>query len=628
MLSPNLGYHQVGQMCRKYTDNTRKRLNLYLDAVVSQDSLAALDIISQAQHLSNVGEKLLHGIKQKQEALVWERPEIRILNPSCIDLEKRLQAIEVPLRGMEVALTSFPSFPVAMIDKVQRDAFTDIKSLICHKLEQLERISPFYMTKKKGNSLDRSFWTLKTLCHEDLLVFFFIDCLKLLQENTEAIEACKLDTEIQSFSGSQNQSNISIKRSRSTLNHILPSKVSLLFAFKCSLSLGLAVLFGLIYNEKEAYWSGLAIAISFIKGRQATFTLANARAQSTAMGSIYGVLCCFIFQKFEDLRFLPLLPWLIFTSFLRHSKMYGQAGGISAALGALVILGRKNYGSPIDFAIARITEAVIGMICLVTIDILSGPVRAATLAKLELSHCLGALQECISDIVLFNNDQSNLQASIFPASKQKQDKLKSHLDQFEKFVVEAELEPNFWFIPFNGACYRKILRSVSKTGYLSLIMSNKVESLSVTLKRFDVASENLQSHINCMKNDLDRFKEKVCSSLQCLQKLSSKKSLAVPEKHDIELGISEKANDCRGLGTCKEDVESSTVSSFIQHSNDVLDGIRSGEGEEDEKLKSQVVLCLGGLGFCITSLLREVLEMETEFQELTKWENPSSHVVV
>lgn len=289
---------------------------------------------------------------------------------------------------MEVALICCPSFPVAMIEKVHKDAFTDLKSLICHKLEQLEHISPLYMTKKGGNSLRRSFWTLETLCHEDLSAFFFLDCLKLLQQNTEAIEECKLDTKIESFSGPQNQSNISIKRSRSTLDHIIPSRASLLFAIKCSLSLGLAVLFGLIYNEKEAYWAGLTIAISFVTGRQATFTLANARAQSTAMGSIYGVLCCFLFQKFEDLSFLPLLPWLLFTSFLRHSRMYLT---ISAAVGALLILGRKNYGSPIDFAIARITEAVIGLICFATVEILSCPVRAATLAKLELSHCLGAL---------------------------------------------------------------------------------------------------------------------------------------------------------------------------------------------------------------------------------------------
>lgn len=78
----------------------------------------------------------------------------------------------------------------------------------------------------------------------------------------------------------------------------------------------------------------------------------------------------------------------------------------------------------------------------------------------------------------------------------------------------------------------------------------------------------------------------------------------------------------------KEDIEYYILTSFLQRSNDVSDGIDTGEGEEGEKLKSQVVLCLGGLGFCISNLLREVKEMEKEFQETVKWDNPSSHVVV
>lgn len=92
----------------------------------------------------------------------------------------------------------------------------------------------------------------------------------------------------------------------------------LLFASKCSITLGLAVLLGLLYNKENGYWSGLTVAISFSTGRQPTFTVANARAQGTVMGSIYGVLCSFVFQKFVDLWFLPLLPWIIFASFLSH----------------------------------------------------------------------------------------------------------------------------------------------------------------------------------------------------------------------------------------------------------------------------------------------------------------------
>ncbi|RXI02287.1 hypothetical protein DVH24_026817 [Malus domestica] len=612
----------------------------------------------EAKPLAEAGEKLLRRIEHKQvklpsvqefgssarvfaayiviltnvvyfgqEALLWERPTIRsILNRSRFSVREKLQEVEIPLRGIAIAATSCPSFPVAMIKKLQMDALHDMKRQIHDKLEQLERFAPFYTRNKRERSLDEAFWSLETIFPEDLLVFFFIDCLKILQENTEAVEECKHEcSRIESSRGSQNQSNCCTKWS-SRLLCLIPSRTSLRFALKCSLSLGLAVQLGLLFNKREAYWAGLTIAISFVRGRQATFTLANARAQSTAMGSIYGILCCFIFKKVEDLRFLPLLPWLVFTSFLWHSRMYGQAGGISAAVGALLILGRKHYGPPLDFAIARITEAVIGLISFITIEILTSPARAATLAKLKLLLGLGSLQECIKDLVLFEN-QITL---VGPKLRQKQYKLKSHVNKLEKFIEEAQLEPNFWFIPFNGACYGKLLRSLSNTGNLSIIMSNIIESLSLVLQRFKPDSEELQKPMKGIEKDLEIFKKKIGNSLQCLQELASKKSLAVHDKHDIESGtLSARENGSRVLDSEKEETEC-IVDSFLQNSNELSDkiGTMTGLIEDHQKLRVQVTVCLGGLGFCISSLLREVKEMEREFQELIKLEDPSSHVIV
>lgn len=55
------------------------------------------------------------------------------------------------------------------------------------------------------------------------------------------------------------------------------------------------------------------------------------------------------------------------------------------------------------------------------------------------------------------------------------------------------------------------------------------------------------------------------------------------DKHDIELGTLQ-----------KEDIEYYILTSFLQRSNDVSDGIDTGEGEEGEKLKSQVAGSLFG----------------------------------
>ncbi|KAI3738523.1 hypothetical protein L2E82_28557 [Cichorium intybus] len=51
-------------------------------------------------------------------------------------------------------------------------------------------------------------------------------------------------------------------------------------------------------------------------------------------------------------------------SLLQHSRMLGESGGISTVIGALLIIGRKNYSPVKEFAIARITEVWIGLFCM------------------------------------------------------------------------------------------------------------------------------------------------------------------------------------------------------------------------------------------------------------------------
>lgn len=160
-----------------------------------------------------------------------------------------------------------------------------------------------------------------------------------------------------------------------------PIKISserLMVAIKCSLSLGLEVLLGLLYSKENGYWAGLPVAITIASAREATFTVANVKAQGTVLGTVYGILVCSLFGRFLLLRSLSLLPWFVFVSFLQRSQMYGQAGGNSVVIGAVIKLGRKNYGPPSQFAIARITETFIGLFCSIMVDLILQPTRAST----------------------------------------------------------------------------------------------------------------------------------------------------------------------------------------------------------------------------------------------------------
>ncbi|KAG4216154.1 hypothetical protein ERO13_A01G223500v2 [Gossypium hirsutum] len=390
---PHLAYREVRKICRFYAENASNRFNLLVEAFCAKGDMAAHNLITDARLLSKAGAKLIGSIKDKHEGMLWEKPWLRFLKPKRSDPGEKLKEMDMPIQGMEWALTNCTSFPVRMMDEELVNVLQIEKKQIALKLEQAMRSVPFDAATTpdmKGENTDRSLWTQKAIStnHEDLSSFFFLYCMELLQDGPACILKNGEEAKIQESSQPKKQGKSRVKQMQSF------RRENLLFAIKCSLSLGLAVLFGLIYNKENGYWSGLTIAISFVTGRQATFMVANARAQGTAMGSVYGILCCFIFKKLTDLRFLLLLPWIIFTSFLRHSRMYGQAGGIAAVIGASLILGRKNYGTPSEFAIARTAEATIGLICFVAVEILFHPSRSATLAKTELSRTLRALQDC------------------------------------------------------------------------------------------------------------------------------------------------------------------------------------------------------------------------------------------
>ncbi|GAV62708.1 FUSC_2 domain-containing protein [Cephalotus follicularis] len=628
---PRLAYYEVSKTCRLYAENASERLNLLVKAFTAQDNPTALDFVFKSKLISETGAKHLQSIKKNQEGMLWERPQIRLLKPNRLDPGLKLEGIEIPIRGMEIALTSFPSLAAGMLELELKDFLLSTKVKIGLKLEQAKRFAPFDSTTApeiKEELLDGSLWTRKAMSatHEDLPAFFVVYCMTLLQDDPISGKPDSISKTTQkSDSREQPHEKSGFKKGWSNLMMNLSSE-SLVFAFKCSLSLGLAVLFGLIYNKKNGYWSGLTIAISFVTRRQATFTVANSRAQGTAMGSVYGILCCFIFQGFEDLRFLPLLPWIIFTSLLRHSRMYGQSGGIAAVIGALLILGRKNYGTPSEFAITRITEATIGLICFITVEILLHRARASSLAKAEVSKCLGVLEECIGGLVLGVEGKNMSAANCLPI-REKHRRLKSHVNKLETFIAEAESEPNFWFHPFHGACHRELLGSLSKMVDILAFIVYECESLSQMSRRFGNDWTKQQELLN---DDLARVKGKVGYLLKCLKVVVSIKSLDKVEKEmqtknvsqDIELGKSPNADFFRNLDLEEEAKE--IMTSFSLHLKELSNRII--DIKDEEKFKCQTVLCLSSLGFCMGNLIRETIKIEKKVRELLTWENPTRQI--
>ncbi|KAF8030862.1 hypothetical protein BT93_D0142 [Corymbia citriodora subsp. variegata] len=638
---PRTACHEIKENCKVYAENASNRLKLFTEAFLAEDDESALAFISRTKCLSRAGNILLRNIKRYQGSALWERVPFTSLKPYHMSPGDRLQEIlETQLRGMEMALTSITSFPVTFPDddgplKNCKLALDEHVSLIMRQSKSW--LSPEDSTSTVPETVSKNITGFfESLCKvltspEDLPPIFFLFCMKLLHNKTIPSTSPRDDPlpKDEQSTGKESGLSFCFRRVWNKWGFKMSPK-RLVPAFKCSLSLGLAVLFGLMYSKEDGYWAGLPLAVSYSSAREATFRVANVKAQGTVLGTVYGVLGCFLFQRFLPIRVLSLVPWFVFCSFLRKSKMYGQAGGVSAAIGAVLILGRKNFGPPSEFAIARIVETFIGLSFLIAVELLMQPTRASSLAKRQLTDCFGALRECIATVTtlggLDNTKMSNLEET--------QKRVKMSVLELRKFVEEAEVEPNFWFMPFHSACYGRLLGSSSKMADLLHFCGHARKFLEQESSALEAVAAASKEALNKLHSDLELFGDLASYALKCFEEINSIKSVSLLEKQLQETSVSYDLE----LGKTKPkllrprfdegDVEK-MVGSYLQHSREMLHRISGGgDGVEAENaIKSKMVLSLGALGYCMNSLLREVREIEKAMKELVQWDNPTTHIV-
>ncbi|XP_051151721.1 uncharacterized protein LOC127265775 isoform X2 [Andrographis paniculata] len=585
---------EVKENCKLCIENASERLTLYIKAYTAEDMALAKGLISQAKSLSNTGNKLLKSIKSKQESIKWERIPVRFLKSyNQKNPEAALLGLETILGGMKTALESCSEFPVGILNSELKKDLNNLQEEVLKQVKVMALGNSIHPQSEDTCNDDKKFLqafdtkTFSIIGSKDLPSMFFLFCLKhLLHSKSEAISPVANPSK-QVPNDSQEKKCWLLSMVSSNGAGIKINKRRLMMALKSSLSLGFAVLFGLIYSKENGYWSGLPVAVSLASSREATFKVANIKAQGTVLGTVYGVLGCFIFEKYANLRFISLLPWFIFCSFLRQSRMYGQAGGVCAVIGGVLILGRKNFGEPSDFAIARIVETFIGLSCSIMVDVLVQPTRAAVLAKAQLSKCFHVLHETITSTL-----DSSRDCSVDDGIK----RIKSQINELAKSIEEAESEPNFWFLPLNVASYRTIRSSLAKAADF--------------LQFMNLALTPLERDFESTETDLKVFKEAIGREVMCLEEVSLVESVATVESEyekrrmnaDLEMG------ECAGK-SCRviRWPEWSGRSEFLLRRRNLA-------GEE--------TLCLGAAAFCMNALWKETKEMEKQMREIVQWENP------
>ncbi|KAK4392235.1 hypothetical protein Sango_2001300 [Sesamum angolense] len=603
---PGLAHSKVRKLCEVYAENASQRMNIYLRTFRAEDDHAKMELISQAKPLSETGAKLLQSIRILQEGMQWERPWSRCFKHNSLCPGDRLERVELQMRGIEYSLVSSPAFPVQVVDQEQlSNVLKGVSVQLEQKMEQVTRFSPSHsMTEPetRGELMEKPLLPLDPMF--PMLKFgwvlFYFSCIDMLLN--DAAGTCFSSRELQNR---REKTEFSIVRAFKTWILKLVSKERLRFAFKCSLALGLAMLFGLIFDKENGCWAGLTLAISFVQGRQAVFTVANTRGQGTAIGSVYGVIWCFLFHH-EELRLLALLPWIIFTSFLRYSKMYGQTGGVSAAIGALLILGRKNYGEPNEFAIVRLTEVFIGLTAFLAVELLLQPIRAATLAKNHLRQTLHSLRDCLKEISTCPV-QKNQTAIKFHELRDKQRNLSSLVCELKKIVADAEFEPDFWYLPFRTSCYQKLVGHLSNIVDMLYFITSNFERLS-DLSETSTLCKEFQEQ---MSSELELFQETLSSSVEYLEKAHSIESQA-----DSQEAVNEEFRDLEARKLQNPD----SPSALITENNEVETNNEE-VGEDNRRQRQKMIQCLGALGFCISSLVKEIDETEICRKEIDQWES-------
>ncbi|XP_028775723.1 uncharacterized protein LOC114732592 [Neltuma alba] len=612
---PRLACLELKQNNKLLAQNTFERLKILVKAICEEDKAAAVASMSRAKSLATGRTELLHYIACCQEGMKWERPPF--LRPLDLSLRERLEEVDTTLRGMEMALRTINSFPVTILDKDLQHNLNRLEDHVSltiknakHNMNGCSLTVPEPSTKSTTNFL-QYLQTIPT-AHQDLPSFFFLFCAKLLHKKSMAkspspIEEKKIENPTES------KKEWADWAGTLTVPKLIP-------AFKCSLSLGLAVLLGMIYSKENGIWSGLPVAISFVSTREPTLAVANVKFQGTVIGTVYGVLGCFVFERFLPIRFLSLLPWFIFTSFLQGSRMYRKAGGISAVIGAVLVLGRKNFGPPSEFASARIMETFIGLSCSILADLIFVPKRASSCAKIELARSLASLHDSFGSLSLVGK------TSLEDSAR----KLRKQVNELKKFVAEANQEPNLWFTPFHSACYNKLLKLLSE---LTDLLHFEAHALKILRHEFQRNETGWKETVEAtLERDIGNMREVICSSVKSVEEICRIKSLRFLEKElekndincDLELGMSPESKIRLASGLSKDDVEKA-IGSYLQHSRNAVDTIYGGE-EGERELKSEVVLSLSALGFCLNAYMLKTVEIEDAIKELVQWENPSREV--
>ncbi|KAJ7524377.1 hypothetical protein O6H91_17G002200 [Diphasiastrum complanatum] len=444
-----------------------------------------------------------------------------------------------------------------------------------------------------------------------------------------------------------------------------PSIDQFTIAVKVSIAMAAGAFLGVTYDTDHSHWADITIAMGIGNYQKGSIRISNMRLQGTVCGSIYGYLFALITRQVPGLCLAAMIPWVILTSFLRKSKMYGYSGSVSAVVAAMILLGKRHEGSLEQFAMIRMTEAFLGLSCFVLTEILFWPRRAAVLLEKELAHSLLDLQNFSEQV--FATKRKRLCQKCYKATvkdlKEKTGLLHRGISRQNALINEAKLEPEFWYGHFQGNVYSKMAEIQCRMVDLLQVLI----SCSLDLKIAGNSSEEaaIKNFIRRLNDPIKALEDDCIATFEFLHEVLELKQQkkAIKSNEPSVIGSRKEHNEdvdnqdrngvtkvgvfiAKGMNVIKSiffhpdkictsftDLQlgsfrkhlnlHSLMELFESHYEETVSGLIAPSARPMmSNLNSSVVLSFSALTFCVHGLLKETLELEKCVIELLQAEHP------
>lgn len=298
-------------------------------------------------------------------------------------------------------------------------------------------------------------------------------------------------------------------------------------AVKVAIAMTAAALAGRAVHVDTSFWAPVTVSFVVVAGYQGgSFKVALLRLQGSVLGAIFGYLVLLVGHNSKVGLTTALVAWVTCNAFIRYSSPFGYAGLVAAFTAPIIVLG---YGSAEDgyedFALSRITQTCVGILCFIAVEMVLWPERAVKLVHKELHQCLTSCRFCTAAIVAsyMDDECARCRKQAIKDVADLESSISRSLALQEVLAKEAVAEPELWHPPFPAEVYNRLIKSQCHILRLLYFMDCSLQAT------FTENSEDQMAQLVVpLKEPLQALEKEILASLDSLLDALRPNSLTLP----------------------------------------------------------------------------------------------------